>query len=146
VTTAASPGECGRLAEADWRVGHCCVVAEAEAASGRATDASQVSSSRSACVVAQHKFHAESRMAATHALPSWHVAGTFNGRFLGTEATRPLDHIRGIHCFTIRDGQVVANFIAYNGMMFALHAGVLPSTGAGWTTPLTVAANLMARA
>jgi hypothetical protein len=67
-------------------------------------------------------------------MPSWHVAGTFNGPFLGMEATGRSIDIRGIHCFTIRDGQVVANFIAYDGMTFALHAGVLPRTGAGWST------------
>jgi steroid delta-isomerase-like uncharacterized protein len=76
----------------------------------------------------------------------WHVTGTFTGApFLGIEATgRPID-LRGTDCFTIRDGKVVANFIAYDGMGFAVQAGLLPQHGSRLDHAMTVALNLVTR-
>jgi hypothetical protein len=42
--------------------------------------------------------------------------------------------LRGTDCFTIRNEKVVANFVAYDGMTFAVQAGILPPA-AGWTAP-----------
>ena len=74
----------------------------------------------------------------------WHLTGSFTGAaFLGIEPTdRPID-LWGTDCFTIRDGKVVANFIAYDGMTFAVQAGVLPAHGSRTDHAMTVAANLM---
>ena len=76
----------------------------------------------------------------------WHAIGTFTGEpFLGIEATgRPID-IRGTDCYTIRDGKVVANFVAYDGMTFAVQAGVLPPHGSPLDHAMTVALNLVTR-
>jgi steroid delta-isomerase-like uncharacterized protein len=76
----------------------------------------------------------------------WHVTGTFTGApFLGIEATgRPID-LRGTDCFTIRDGKVAANFIAYDGMEFAVQAGLLPPHGSRMDHAMTVALNLLTR-
>jgi steroid delta-isomerase-like uncharacterized protein len=77
----------------------------------------------------------------------WHLTGTFSGaQFQGVEATaRPID-IRGNDCFTIRAGKVVANFIAYDGMTFAVQAGVMPPRGSRLDQIMTAATNLMTRA
>jgi hypothetical protein len=77
----------------------------------------------------------------------WHLTGTFTGApLLGFEATgRPID-LRGTDCFTIRDGKVAANFIAYDGMTFAVQAGNLPPHGSRMDHVMTVAANWMTRA
>jgi len=76
----------------------------------------------------------------------WHVTGTCTGaRFLGIEPTgRPID-LRGTDCFTIRDGKVAANFIAYDGMAFAVQAGLLPPHGSRMDHAMTVALNLVTR-
>jgi predicted ester cyclase len=76
-----------------------------------------------------------------------HLTGTFTGAaFLGIEPTdRPID-LRGTDYFTIRDRKVVANFIAYDGMTFAVQAGVLPPHGSRMDHAMTVATNLMTRA
>jgi steroid delta-isomerase-like uncharacterized protein len=77
----------------------------------------------------------------------WHMTGTFTGApFQGIEATGRAIDIRGNDCFTIRGGKVVANFIAYDGMTFAVQAGVLPVHGSPMDHVMTVAANLMTRA
>jgi steroid delta-isomerase-like uncharacterized protein len=77
----------------------------------------------------------------------WHLTGTFTGaRFLGIAATgRPID-LRGTDCFTIRDQKVVANFVAYDGMTFAVQAGILPAHGSPMDHAMTIAANLITRA
>ncbi len=77
----------------------------------------------------------------------WHLTGTFTGAaFLGIEPTgRPID-LRGTDCFTIRNGKVVGNFIAYDGMTFAVQAGVLPTHGSRMDHAMTVATNLVTRA
>ncbi len=76
----------------------------------------------------------------------WHVTGTFTGApFLGIESTgRPID-LRGTDCFTIREEKVVANFIAYDGMGFAVQAGLLPRHGSRTDQAMTVALNLLTR-
>lgn len=76
----------------------------------------------------------------------WHVTGTFTGApYEGFEATgRPID-MRGTDCFTMRDGKVAANFIAYDGMTFAVQAGVLPAHGSRADRALTAAVNLLTR-
>ncbi len=77
----------------------------------------------------------------------WHLTGTFTGAaFLGIEPTgRPIE-LRGTDCFTVRHEKVVANFIAYDGMTFAVQAGVLPPHGSRTDHAITVATNLMTRA
>jgi steroid delta-isomerase-like uncharacterized protein len=77
----------------------------------------------------------------------WHLTGTFTGApFLGIEATgRPVD-LRGTDCFTVRDGKVVANFIAYDGIGFAVQAGILPPHGSRMDRAMTIATNWITRA
>lgn len=76
----------------------------------------------------------------------WHVTGTFTGApFLGIEATGRRIDMRGTDCFTIRDGRVAANFIAYDGVTFAVQAGVLPPHGSRLDQAITAAANLATR-
>ena len=60
----------------------------------------------------------------------WHATGTFTGaNFNGIAATgRPVD-IRGNDYFTVEDGKIVSGFIAYDGMDYAIQAGVLPAGG-----------------
>jgi hypothetical protein len=76
----------------------------------------------------------------------WHLTGTFSGTpisgFLATG--RPLD-LRGTDCFTIRDGKISANFIAYDGMAFAVQAGILPRRGTPADRAMTMSANAITR-
>jgi steroid delta-isomerase-like uncharacterized protein len=60
----------------------------------------------------------------------WRLTGRFTGAsYNGIAATgRPVD-IRGNDYFTVRDGKIVAAFIAYDGMEYAIQAGVLPAGG-----------------
>ncbi len=77
----------------------------------------------------------------------WHLTGTFSGApFQGIEATGRSIDMRGNDCFTIRAGKVAANFIAYDGMTFAVQAGVLPPHGSRLDQIMTAATNLMTRA
>lgn len=60
----------------------------------------------------------------------WRAAGRFSGGpFNGIRATGRSIDLRGADCFTIRDGKVVENFVAYDGMEFAIQAGALPRHG-----------------
>jgi steroid delta-isomerase-like uncharacterized protein len=75
-----------------------------------------------------------------HVFVHWRATGTFShGEFNGIRATGRRIDLRGTDCFTIRDGKVVENFIAYDGLSFAIQAGVLPRHG-------TVADRVMTRA
>ncbi len=77
----------------------------------------------------------------------WHMTGTFAGApFLGIEATGRSIDLRGTDCFTVRDEKVVANFVAYDGMAFAVQAGILPPRGSRMDHAMTVAINWMTRA
>jgi steroid delta-isomerase-like uncharacterized protein len=95
-------------------------------------------------------FHIEvERMAAAGetVFVHWHMTGTFTGTpFLGIEATGRSIDLRGTDCFTIRDEKVVANFVAYDGMAFAVQAGVLPPHGSRMDRAMAVAANWRTRA
>ena len=74
----------------------------------------------------------------------WHMTGTFSGAsFQGLEATARSIDIRRNDCFTIRDGKVAANFIAYDGMTFAVQAGILAPPGCRMDRVVTFAAKLM---
>ena len=74
----------------------------------------------------------------------WHMTGTFTGApLLGFEPTGRSINMRGTDCFTIRDGKVAANFIAYDGLTFAVQAGNLPPHGSRMDHAMTVAANWM---
>jgi predicted ester cyclase len=76
----------------------------------------------------------------------WHMTGTFTGApFLGIEATGRSIDLRGTDCITIRDEKVAANFIAYDGMGFAVQAGILPPHGSRMDHAMTVAVNWMTR-
>ncbi len=76
----------------------------------------------------------------------WQMTGTFTGSpFLGIEATgRPID-LRGNNWYAIRDGKIVAAFVAYDGMAFAVQAGILPAHGSRMDHAITVGANGMTR-
>lgn len=77
----------------------------------------------------------------------WHMTGTFSGASLrGLEATGRSIEIRGNDCFMIRDRKVAANFIAYDGMTFAVQAGILPVPGSRMDRVVTFATNLTTRA
>lgn len=77
----------------------------------------------------------------------WHKTGTFTGApFQGIGPTGRSIDIRGNDCVTIREGKVVANFIAYDGMTFAVQAGILRPHGSRMDQVVTLAANVMTRA
>jgi steroid delta-isomerase-like uncharacterized protein len=74
----------------------------------------------------------------------WHLTGTLTGApFLGIEATGRAVDLRGTDCFTVRDGKVVAGFVAYDGITFAVQAGILPAFGSPLGRAMTFATNLM---
>jgi len=103
-----------------------------------------------AMFAAMPDFHTEmERMAADGetVFVLWHVTGTFTGApFLGIDATGRSIDLRGTDCFTIRDGKVVANFVAYDAMAFAVQVGILPPRGSRMDHAMTVAVNWMTRA
>ena len=75
------------------------------------------------------------------------MTGTFTGApFLGIEATGRSIDLRGTDCLTIRDERVVANFVAYDGMAFAVQAGILPRHGSRADHAMTAAVNWLTRA
>ena len=72
------------------------------------------------------------------------MTGTFTGPpFLGIDATGRSIDLRGTDCFTVRDEKVVANFVAYDAMAFAVQAGILPPPGGRMDHAMTVAINWM---
>ncbi len=76
----------------------------------------------------------------------WHATGLFTGSpFLGIVPTGKRLDLRGTDCFTIRDGRVVANFVAFDGMDFAIQLGVLPRRGSILDRSMTGAVNLRTR-
>lgn len=76
----------------------------------------------------------------------WHMTGAFTGTpLLGFEATGRHINVRGTDCFTIRDGRVVGNFVAYDGMTFAAQMGILPAHGSRMDRAMTAAANWITR-
>jgi predicted ester cyclase len=77
----------------------------------------------------------------------WRLTGTFTvAPFLGIEPTDRAIDLRGTDCFTVREGKVVANFIAYDGIDLAVQAGILPPHGSRMDHAMTIAANWMTRA
>ena|SRR5438552_3293905 len=92
-------------------------------------------------------FHVEvERMAADGetVFAQWHLTGTLTGApFLGIEATGRAIDLRGTDCFTVRDGKVVAGFVAYDGITFAVQAGILPAHGSPVGRAMTVVTNVM---
>lgn len=82
-----------------------------------------------------------------HVFVHWRATGTFSrGEFNGIRATGRRVDFRGTDCFTIRDGKVVENFVAYDGMSFAVQAGVLPRHGTLADRVMTRAINVATRA
>ncbi len=76
----------------------------------------------------------------------WHVTGRFSGDpFAGIRATGRRIDLRGTDCFTVRDGTVAANFIAFDGMEFAAQAGVLPRHGSVGDRVMTSTVNARTR-
>ena len=72
----------------------------------------------------------------------WHLHGTFTGApFYGVAATGRSIDLRGTDYFTIRDGKVMSNFVAYDGMSFAVQAGLLPARGSRMDRALTTMTN-----
>lgn len=76
----------------------------------------------------------------------WRARGRFSGTpFAGMLATGRSIDLRGTDCFTIRDGKVAANFIAFDGMTFGVQAGVLPRPGSFGDRMMTGAVNALTR-
>jgi predicted ester cyclase len=76
----------------------------------------------------------------------WHATGTFSGGpFNGILATGRRIDIRGTDCFTVQGGKIVANFVAYDGMTFAVQAAVLPGPGTTYGRLMTGAINGVTR-
>lgn len=76
----------------------------------------------------------------------WHAKGTFTGTpYYGVAATGREVDVRGNDCFTVRDGRVTANFVAYDGVGFAVQVGLLPAHGSRTDRAMTAAANLRTR-
>jgi predicted ester cyclase len=76
----------------------------------------------------------------------WHANGTFSGApFKGIRATGRAIDLRGTDCFTVLDGKIVANFIAYDGMAFAVQAGILPQPGTPLDRMMTAGINFVTR-
>jgi steroid delta-isomerase-like uncharacterized protein len=72
----------------------------------------------------------------------WHATGTFTGAaFNGIAATGRQIDIRGNDYFTVRDGKIASAFIAYDGMDYAIQAGVLPARGTAPDRVMTAAVN-----
>jgi steroid delta-isomerase-like uncharacterized protein len=72
----------------------------------------------------------------------WHATGTFTGAaFNGIAATGRRIDIRGNDYFTVREGEIASAFIAYDGMDYAIQAGVLPARGTAPDRVMTVAVN-----
>ncbi len=60
----------------------------------------------------------------------WRATGTFSGGpFAGIRATGRSIDLRGMDCFTVRDGKIVGNFLSFDGLAFATQAGILPRHG-----------------
>ena len=58
----------------------------------------------------------------------WRVTGTFSGsRWQGIEPTGDRIELRGIDCFTFRDGKAVRNEVAFDQMSFARQIGMMPA-------------------
>lgn len=76
----------------------------------------------------------------------WHMRGTFTGApFYGLAATgRSLD-LRGTDYFTVRNGRVASNFVAYDGVTFAVQVGILPAHGSRADRALTQLTNVRTR-
>jgi hypothetical protein len=72
----------------------------------------------------------------------WHMTGTFTGGALnGIAATgRPID-LRGTEYLTVRDGRMVSNFVAFDGMSLAVQIGILPAPGTAADRVMTTALN-----
>ncbi len=76
----------------------------------------------------------------------WHATGTFSGQaFAGIRATGRAIDFRGTDCFTIHDGKVAGNFVAFDGMAFATQAGVLPRHGSAADRMMASAINTVTR-
>ena len=74
----------------------------------------------------------------------WHLTGTLTGApFMGIDATGREIDLRGTDCFTVRGGEVVAGFVAYDGLTFAVQAGILPAYGSPLGRVMTTVTNLM---
>jgi steroid delta-isomerase-like uncharacterized protein len=74
----------------------------------------------------------------------WRLTGTLTGApFMGIDATGRAIDLRGTDCFTVRGGEVVAGFAAYDGLTFAVQAGILPTYGSPLGRAMTTTTNLM---
>lgn len=76
----------------------------------------------------------------------WRATGTFTGTpLLGIRATGRTIDLHGTDCFTVRDGKVADNFVAFDGMAFATQAGVLPRHGSLGDRMMTSTVNARTR-
>lgn len=74
----------------------------------------------------------------------WHLTGTLTGApFMGIDATGRAIDLRGTDCFTVRDGKVVAGFVAYDGITFAVQARILPAFDSPVGHAMTFATNIV---
>ena len=76
----------------------------------------------------------------------WHTTGTFSGQpWMGIRPNGAHVSLDGIDCFTLRDGLVVHNFVAYDQVAFARQIGMLPPTGSATDRLMLGAFNLRTR-
>ncbi len=65
-----------------------------------------------------------------HVFMRWHLTGTHTGApFKGIAATARRIELDGTDDFTVRDGQVVENFVVYDQLDFARQSGLMPPDG-----------------
>jgi predicted ester cyclase len=76
----------------------------------------------------------------------WRLTGTFSGAPIsGILPTGRVVELRGTDYFTIREGKITAAFVAYDGMAFAVQAGILPEHGSVADRIMTAGANALTR-
>jgi hypothetical protein len=74
------------------------------------------------------------------------MTATFSGAaWQGIEPTGDRIELDGMDCFTIRDGQVVHNFVAYDQVAFGRQIGLMPPQGSAADRAMTGAFNLRKR-
>lgn len=81
-----------------------------------------------------------------HVFVQWHLTGTFTGApFRGIAPTGRSLAVDGIDHFTLRDGNVVSNFVVADQLQFARQIGMLPEEGTPADRAMTAAFNAKTR-
>lgn len=77
----------------------------------------------------------------------WRMTGHGTGApYYGLATSGREFDLRGINCFTIRDGKVTGNHVAYDGITWAVQAGILPAPGSRMDRLFTHLINVRTRA